>query len=103
MAKFGKIEILTTIKELAKELSTGLRNLRFEDNFDSFLVDLSLAAGEERNNIRNELKNKPTKYIIEYQTGNGLVTAGTTPWNANYISFINNGAAAVQVKIRVFR
>jgi hypothetical protein len=103
MAKFGRLELIKGITQMAKELSTGLRNLKFEDNFDSFQVDISLAAGEEKNNIRNQLKNIPTKYIITFQTGNGLVTAGDTAWNINYISFKNHGSNPVEVKLRVLR
>jgi hypothetical protein len=103
MAKFGRLELINKISQLTKELSTGLRNLKFEDNFDSFLVEISLAAGEEKNNIRNELKILPTQYIIVFQTGNGLITAGDTAWTTNYISFKNHGSNAVTAKIRVLR
>ena len=103
MAKFGRLELVKGISAMAKELSTGLRNLKIEDNFDSFLVEIDLAAGEERNNIRNQLKNLPTQYIITFQTGNGLVTAGDTDWNLDYISFKNHGSNPVTVKIRVLR
>lgn len=103
MAKFGRLELVRTMAQMVKELSTGLRNLKFEDNFDSFQVDISLAAGEEKNNIRNQLKNIPTKYIITFQTGNGLVTAGDTAWTVDYISFKNHGSSAITAKIRVLR
>lgn len=103
MAKFGRIEIIRDLHNLVKELATGLRQLTFADNFQSFQVVTDLAAGEEKATIRNQLKAVPNSYIIEYQTGNGLVTAGNTPWNKNYISFKNHGSVAVSVRIRVLK
>lgn len=103
MAKFSRIETIQDLKTLLKELATGLRQLSLSDNFESFEVVLDLAAGEERNNIRNQLKIIPTGYILKFQKGNGLVTAGDAEWNLNYISFKNNGSDAVSVRIQVLR
>ena len=101
--KSSRIELISDPVELAKELSTGLRGLNFDDNFDSFQISLTLAAGEERDNIRNQLTVEPTRYIIVFQTGNGLVTAGDAAWTSDYISFKNHGAAQVTVKIIILR
>jgi hypothetical protein len=103
MAKFGRLETIKDFKLLLKELSSGLRQLSFNDNFESFEVELSLSAGEEVNNIRNQLKIVPTSYIITFQTGNGLITAGDTAWNTNYISFKNHGSNSVTAKVKVLR
>ena len=103
MAKFGRLETIKDFKVLLKELSTGLRQLTFNDNFESFEIDLNLTSGEEKNNIRNQLKIQPSRYIIVFQTGNGLVTAGDTAWDNNYISFKNHGSNTVDVKIKVLR
>lgn len=101
MSKVGKIETLTTVKELSKELSSALRSLAFLDNFNSYTVDLTLIASEEKNNIRNELTVIPGSYIILFQTGNGLVTAGDTIWNKDYLAFKNHGSNTVTVKILI--
>ncbi len=103
MAKFGIIETLNNLKDLIKELANGLRALTFADNFNSFEIDITLASGEERKNIRNQLTVKPTRYIIVHQTGDGNVTAGTVAWDINYITFKNHGSASTTVKIIVLR
>ena len=92
MAKF-RIETLSNIANLTKELATGLRNITFSDNFTAFEEsDLTIAANTEAK-IRNKLTIKPTKYIIIYQTGNALVTAGDTAWSDDFLYLKNHDSS----------
>ena len=102
--KTGRLETIKDFKILLKELATGLRQLTFGDNFDTFLVELSLAASEERANIRNPLKVIPKGYIIVDKEGSGNVTKGDAAWTTDYISFKNtDGSNSITVKIRVLK
>lgn len=101
MSKF-RIETLKDISRLIKELATGLRALTFTENFDSFVVDVSLTAGEEKA-IRNQLKAQPTYVIVAGQTGNGVITKGDEAWNINYVTVKNQGAETVAAKLLFLR
>ena len=101
--KFGKLETIKEFRLLLKELSTGLRKLSFNDNFESFEVDLTFISGEEKINVRNELNVIPKSYIITFQTGDGLITASDIAWTKNYITFKNHGTAVVRTIIKVIR
>jgi uncharacterized membrane protein len=41
----------------------------------------------------------PSKMIITYQTGNGLITASGTAWTDDYLYIKNNGLVSVTAKI----
>ncbi len=87
-----RLEIIKDFKSLVKELTNGLRSLDFTNNFKSFEWTGTIAATTELK-IRNELTQKPTKYIILYQTGNALITASdTTLWDNNFVYLKNNSA-----------
>lgn len=90
---------LADLRQLLKELSTGLNRLDFNENFIGFEKTVTLAAGETLK-IRNELQLIPTKMLVLKQTGNGLLTAGTAiPWNLSHLYVINNGAVSVTATI----
>ena len=95
MAKF-RLSNLKELSKIVKELMVGLRALTFDDNFESFEVDVTIAAGAELS-IRNNLQITPSRVIIEGQTGNGLLSKGT--WNENYLIMKNNGAEEVTAKL----
>ena len=93
MSKF-RLSNLKDLSKITKELMVGLRALTFLDNFDSFEAEVTIAAATEIS-IRNNL-NKQAKYvIIGKQTGNGLLTAGDTAWDNNYVTMKNHGAESV--------
>lgn len=86
-----------------RELSFGLTRLTLEDNFESFIAeDIVISAGAEKQ-IKYQLPDgKTAKYYISLgQTGNGLVTTGTTTWTAKHIYLINNGAEEVTITIAI--
>ena len=73
------------------DLNTGLRRLEF-DNFDSFVVTLSLPANAEIG-IENKLRSGvPTKRII-LRSNSYEITDGATEWNQKYVYLMNRGVA----------
>ena len=99
--KFG-IDRIFEIKALLRELGTGLQRLDFINNFESFeAVDVALPANTETK-IRNELQFIPTKMLIVKQTGNALITAGSTNWNTEYLYVMNHAAATAATATIVF-
>jgi hypothetical protein len=101
MSKF-RIIGLRDIINLVKELDRGLRDINFIDNFDSFETTVTIPLSSELA-IRNELTIIPTRYIIVSQTGNGLVTRGTSTDTKDFIYLHNNGTVAVTIKVIFFR
>jgi hypothetical protein len=103
MSKFRDV-LLYTIPKLTKELGVVLKDITFLDNFRSFqVVDQTIAANTEVK-FRNSLNIIPSTMIINKQTGNGLVTAGDTSWDNNYIYVKNNDASnSVTVTITFLR
>lgn len=91
------------LKQLLKELGTGLSRLSFTENFESFETEATIAANTEAA-IRNELSFIPSRMIIVKQTGNALVTAGDTVWNGNYLYIKNHDSTnSATVKIIFFK
>jgi hypothetical protein len=91
------------LKQLVKELGTGLNRISFSDNFESFEIEETIAATTELK-VRNQLDPyTPSGMLILKQTGNSLVTAGDTTWDSNYVYVENRGANPVTVKIRFFK
>ena len=97
-----RLESLQSLTQLIKELSTGLRRLTFESNFESFEVNVEIPTTSEFG-VRNQLTFRPTKYIIVSQSGNGLITKGPTEWTDNNLYLYNNGASDVEATIIFFR
>ena len=86
------------LKQLLKELGTGLSRLDLTENFQSFEVELEIpdqsqttlleSSGDFK--IRNQLAFIPSRMIIVKQVGNGLVTAGDTAWTSDFLYVRNN-------------
>lgn len=103
MAKFRDI-LLNTIPRLTKELGVVLKDLTFSDNFSSFVISDQVIAANTEAKFRNVLNVIPSTMIINKQIGNGLVTAGDTSWNSNYIYIKNNDATnSVTVTVTFLR
>jgi hypothetical protein len=87
------------LKSSLRELTTGLRKLTFDDNFESFEVDVTIPAGTELA-IRNELKSIPTRRIILATNLGGLdVYDGDTEWTTDFLYLTNSGASTAQMKV----
>ena len=93
-----RLEGLKDLKSLVKELGLGLRKLTFGNNFDGFIQEVTISATTEQA-IRNELTYIPKYFIILSQSGNGLLTKGTTDWSSDYLYIYNNGAVSVTATI----
>lgn len=77
-----------SLNNILKNLANGLRKLTFGDNFESFEVEVEIAANTEKK-IRNELSNIPSCVIIDPK-GNALVTRGSTDWTTDYVYLKNH-------------
>lgn len=89
------LENLTGLSNIIKELAVGLLRLSFSENFESFEISGTLAAGTEVS-YRNSLTVIPKGYIIIKQKGNGLITAGEAAWTPQTVSLKNHGAVSVE-------
>lgn len=82
-----------------KDLEIGLKRLDFINNFRSFSVEVTIPATSEVS-IKNMLAPSiPSLYLIGRQTGNGLITDGSTEWSENRLYLYNNGATEVVATI----
>lgn len=88
---------------LIRGLTVGLKRLSFEDNFESFKIENVEIPANSEIAIGNKLTYIPSKYIITSQTGNGLITKGTTSWTTSALYVKNNGAETVKVNISFLR
>jgi hypothetical protein len=93
-----RLEQLRDFKALVKDLANGLKFLTLGDNFNSFETEITIPATSELG-IRNQLTSIPKKYIIVDQTGNGLITRGTTLWSKDKVYLYNNGSVSVTATV----
>lgn len=98
-----RLEVIKDLKTLIKDLSLGLRDLNFTDNFKTFEWTGTLTASVTDYQIRHSLTIIPTKYIIVHQTGNAFITAGSTAWDSNFVYMTNNTATDAVVTIIFFK
>jgi hypothetical protein len=96
-----RLEGLKDIGRIVKELAVGLRNLDFLSNFTSFEINDTISSGSTII-VRNQLDVEPTRWIVLDSDSDGVISRGTT-WDANYISFKNNGSVEATVKIVVMK
>jgi len=85
-----------------RSLKTGLPRLTFEDNFESFEVTTTIAAGATAV-IRNEFRNNivPTRRLIVRCTGTPLIVDGV--WDANFVRLTNTGAVSATITVIFLR
>ena len=96
------LERIKDIVNLTRVLAVGLRDLTFADNFRADEQEITIPATSEYQ-VRHDLKTVPTRYIIVSQSGNGLITKGTTEWTSNYAYLYNNGAVDVTLTIVILK
>ncbi len=87
-----------------RELRVGLSRLSFEDNFEGFEVEVSIAAGEEQP-IGNRLKNGaiPTRWItVKKDAASYAVCNGDTPWNSEFVWLKNTHSTDASTLTVVF-
>lgn len=96
-------KVVTFLKEdfsaMMRELRIGLTKLSMEDNFESFTVEVTIAASTE-SAIRNRFRDGtiPSKRIIVRSTGSGLVD-GDTEWSKDFVYLKNSGAASLTATV----
>lgn len=95
-------DVMRSLNELKDLLSTGMKKLTFGDNFESFEASVIIAATSELK-ITNKLQFTPSRYIIVSQSGNGLITKGTSEWSNDSIYLYNNGAVSVAITVIFMR
>lgn len=89
---------------ILKELTVGLQTLSFEDNFDSFQVDVTIESGAELK-IRNELRDREVTQWIKVR-GNDYsrdIVDGDTEWDLNSVYLKNLGAGTATATILFMR
>lgn len=80
-----------------KELAQVLRRLTFEDNFNSFIVTLTIPAASEIG-IENKIGVIPSKRFIVRSTSYEI-TDGASAWTSKHVYMKNHGAAEATVTI----
>ncbi len=84
------------------DILNSLRRISFTDNFDSFRVTVTIAAGAELG-IENKLRGTiPTDRIIVRSTGHEIVD-GDSAWTTDYVYLKNQGASAVTATVVFLR
>ena len=94
-----RLEGLKDIGRIVKELSVGLRNLNLLDNFTSFVISGTIASSGTIT-VRNQLNTTNIRYIVTDNDGDGVISR-STPWDANYITFKNNGSVEADFEILI--
>jgi hypothetical protein len=94
-----RIQTLKDLVSVVKELSIGLRDLDFTNNFRSFEKTVTISATSEAT-IRNSLTKAPKYVIITGQKGNGVVTKSpTNEWTDTQLYMYNHGSVEVTVDL----
>lgn len=90
----------TDLASAMQELRAGLSRLTFAENFETFSVDLEIAANSEVQ-VRNRLKFTPTAWIAVRKNKAGLsVCDGDTAWTQDYL-YLKNTHATDQANLTV--
>lgn len=100
IAYYLTVDLTTSMRELAN----GLTKLNFRDNFESFEVEVSIAAGAELE-IRNELVGviPSERLIVRGNDGSQNIVDGDTEWTLNFVYLKNVGATTAEAKIIFFK
>ena len=85
-----------------KELQTGLQNLSFQDNFDSFEVTVTISGGDLNFRVQNRLDVIPAKRIIVRSNSNQVID-GTSKWTQEYLYLGNPGLTDAEITVVFMR
>jgi hypothetical protein len=93
----------TEFSATLRELRTGLYKLRFNENFECFVAQLTLEAGQELS-IPNQLTQVPAWWVLLRSNEAGLsVCDGDTEWNTGAVSLKNTSASVAQITVAFFK
>lgn len=87
-----------------RELRSGLSSLTFSDNFESFEVELEIAAASE-SEVRNQFRGGviPSRWIAVRKDQYGIyVCDGDTEWTKDYVYLKNTHATQAATLTVVF-
>ncbi len=93
------------LTKIIRELNIGLTRLTFDDNFESFVTTVTIAAGAEIA-IRNGLKNGAVpryRVILRGDAGSKDVVDGDAEWNRDFVSLQNVGASPATLTVAFIR
>lgn len=93
------------IAGLIRELRTGLARLTFSENFRTFTVEVSIAAGTEER-ISNGFRDGiiPSGWIAIRKNEDGaLVHDDGTAWSSNFVYLTNPGASTATLTVIFFK
>ena len=85
-----------------KELSVGLRSLTLKENFESFIVEITVPASSEIS-IRNELQVIPSSMIVLRSYGFNDIVDGQTAWTKDFVFVKNISGSDRTAKIAFLR
>lgn len=107
--KFGPFSVPKSFDQvwgMVRNLTSGLTSLSFADNFSSFTVTQTIAAGNEAM-FPNEFRDNhiPAEWVVvdAQATGTYVLTRGATAWTRANLTLKNHGAADVTATVRFFR
>ena len=95
-------DIVENYNELAKMLNFVLKSLSFQNNFNCYIAQISIAAGASEK-IIHLLGVTPKWRIILRQEGNGVISDIPSGWNEKFITLKNNGAETVTISVMIAR
>lgn len=91
------------LPNLVKELIVGLNKLDFNNNFESFEKEITIAPSTVAE-IRNELTFIPNKRIIIKQNVEAAISDSSTKWTNDFVYLENhNGSNTVILKVIFMR
>lgn len=95
----------TDLARTLRDLASGLQKLTFADNFDCFVVSVTIAAGTELA-IRNQFRGgtiPASRLIVRADTGGRDIVDGPTPWDEHFVYLKNIGGATGTATVVFFR
>ena len=82
--------------QIASLLNNGLR---FSDNFDAKLLDITFSAASTNSALNHGLDRVPAGYLVLRRSANITVYDGTSSWNASTMYLGSSGAGTVKVLV----
>lgn len=106
MAKIGPftITVLRDADLALKQVSSGVRKLTFDDNFESKTVTVTLTAGGTAKVVNPfPVGVVPSEWFVVDRIGAGGVMRGPDPWGTELSFEETSGTDAVTATVRLFR
>lgn len=90
----------TDYKKILRDLQLGLTKLSFEDNFQSFEIEVTIGAGAElaiRNEIRDAIPSQ--RLIVRGGAGSQDIVDGDTEWTRDFVYLKNTGGSSATATV----